>query len=124
MLFVRGSEGVNTAVNFYTKALSLPLLRHTETFAELSTGPNSPVRLSIQSTDVESRLSSSYSPFLTFNVLDMDTAVATAAQLGGHLDGPVKYPAHGKVATLRAPDGHMIGLYEPYDTLGQTSGLG
>lgn len=22
-------------------------------------------------------------------------------------------PAHGKVAALRAPDGHMIGLYEP-----------
>ena len=26
---------------------------------------------------------------------------------------PSADPAHGKVAALRSPDGHMIGLYEP-----------
>ena len=43
----------------------------------------------------------------------MDTTVARCLQLGGHLDGPIQYPAHGKVATVKSPDGHMIGLYEP-----------
>lgn len=33
--------------------------------------------------------------------------------MGAHLDGPIQYPAHGKVASLRSPDGHMIGIYEP-----------
>ena len=36
LLFVQGGDGVNTALSFYTKALSLPLRRHTEPFAELS----------------------------------------------------------------------------------------
>ena len=54
-----------------------------------------------------------YSPFLSLDVDDMDTAVAICAQMGANLDGPVRYPAHGKDATLRALDGHMIGLYKP-----------
>ena len=37
--------------------------------------------------------------------------------MGASLDGPIKYPEHGKVASLRAPDGHMIGLYEPSDPI-------
>jgi len=43
----------------------------------------------------------------------MDSVIATSVQMGGNLDGPIQYPAHGKVATMRTPDGHMIGLYEP-----------
>jgi predicted enzyme related to lactoylglutathione lyase len=50
---------------------------------------------------------------LNFEVDDMDTTVAKCVQMGGNLDGPIQYPAHGKVAVLRSPDGHMIGLYEP-----------
>ena len=29
------------------------------------------------------------------------------------LHGPIKYPVQGKVAAVRAPDGHMLGLFEP-----------
>ena len=43
----------------------------------------------------------------------MDATSAKCVQLGGQLDGPIQYPAHGKVAALRTPDGHMIGLQEP-----------
>jgi len=31
----------------------------------------------------------------------------------GNLDGPIKYPEHGKIASIRGPDGCMIGLFEP-----------
>ena len=69
--------------------------------------------LSIKSVESEAQLGVGYSPFLSFDVDDMDGTVARCAQMGAHLDGPIQYPAHGKVATLRAPDGQMIGLYEP-----------
>lgn len=117
---VRGSTGVATAVNFYQNALGLAVIRHTDEWAELtcpmgSTALKSPVQfhLSIQAVDSEAQLGVGYSPFLSFDVNDMDSTIARCVQMGGHLDGPIQYPAHGKVAALRAPDGHMIGLYEP-----------
>ena len=69
--------------------------------------------LSIQSVESEAQLSVGYSPFLNFNVDDMDMIVARCVQMGANLDGPIQYPAMGKVAALRTPDGNMIGLYEP-----------
>jgi hypothetical protein len=33
-------------------------------------------------------------------------------QTGGSMDGPMKFPAHGKIASIRSPDGQMIGLFE------------
>ena len=43
----------------------------------------------------------------------MDSTIVQLIQMGASLDGAIKYEVHGKVAALRAPDGHMIGLYEP-----------
>ena len=40
-----------------------------------------------------------YSPFLHFDVDDMDTTIVRCLSLGATLDGPIKYPAHGKVCT-------------------------
>ncbi|CAN0411032.1 unnamed protein product, partial [Scytosiphon promiscuus] len=50
---------------------------------------------------------------LCFDVPRMDHAVQRALGLGGHLDGPIKYPAHGTMASIRSPDGHMVGLFQP-----------
>mmetsp|Transcript_15868 Transcript_15868/g.29952 ORF Transcript_15868/g.29952 Transcript_15868/m.29952 type:complete len:148 (-) Transcript_15868:106-549(-) len=127
LLMVRGSQGVAQSVNFYQSALGMTVLRHTDDWAELVCGMASSAsadtdptttaaanfRLSIKSVESEAHLSVGYSPFLSFDVDDMDQTVARCAQMGAHLDGPIQYPAHGKVATIRAPDGHMIGLYEP-----------
>ena len=125
---VRGSEKVAQSVNFYQNALGMHVIRHTDDWAELacpvatvtSADASNPMhnasasfRLSIKAVESEAQLSAGYSPILTFDVDDMDGTVARCAQMGAHLDGPIQYPAHGKVATLRAPDGHMIGLYEP-----------
>jgi len=39
--------------------------------------------------------------------------VARCLALGAVLDGPIKYQPQGsRVAALRAPDGHMLGLVE------------
>lgn len=135
VLMVRGAEGVASSVNFYQNGLGLSVVRHTDDWAELMCGvatadpaasnagtgtgtaggapPPAAFRLSIKAVESEAQLSVGYSPFLSFDVDDMDGAVARCAQLGGKLDGPIQYPAHGKVAALRAPDGHMISLYEP-----------
>lgn len=62
-------------------------------------GPlNNGFRLSIKAVDSEAHLSTGYSPFLNFEVEDMNAAVANCVQLGGQLDGPIQYPSHGKVS--------------------------
>ena len=114
ILMVRGTEGLERSISFYQQALGLTILRQTEEWAELS--DNTYFRMTIKSVYNESQLCSGYSPFLNFNVMDMDGTISKCVQMGGHLDGPIQYPAHGKTAVLRTPDGHMIGLHEPIDT--------
>lgn len=138
LLMVRGSNGVAAAVNFYQNGLGMNIVRHTDEWAELqcpvgkpsayssgntsdsksqpqfkNNNNNNNFHLAIQACESEALLGVGYSPFLNFDVDDMDSTVARCVQMGAHLDGPIQYPAHGKVAALRAPDGHMIGLYEP-----------
>jgi hypothetical protein len=60
----------------------------------------------------EAQCSPGYSPFLTFQVDDMDSAIPRLLGLGAVLDGAVIYNAYGKTAAVRTPDGHMLGLYE------------
>ena len=103
--------GIAKATEFYHSGLGLPIVRMTEDWAELNGGNN--VQISLQGVTSESQVSTGYSPLLNFQVTDMDATISKCVQLGGHLDGPIQYPAHGKVAALRTPDGHMIGLHEP-----------
>jgi catechol 2,3-dioxygenase-like lactoylglutathione lyase family enzyme len=108
---VRGSEGVSRAVDFYHNALGLAIVRHTDEWAELACGKAFSIHL--QAVSSEAQLCTAYSPLLTFEVNDFDSIIQKCAQMGAHLDGPIQYPAHGKVASLRSPDGHMLGIYEP-----------
>ena len=111
VLNVRGTPGLEKAVQFYHEALGLPVLRVTDEWAELRMGDSV---LNLQSITVdEAQLSTGYSPILTFTVDNLDQRIAQCIELGAHLDGPIQYPAHGKVALLRSPDHHMIGMYEP-----------
>jgi hypothetical protein len=62
----------------------------------------------------------------------MEKSITDAIALGASLDGPIKYPTHGKVsflhylsaqlshhmtflqfAAIRSFDGHMFGLFQP-----------
>jgi hypothetical protein len=135
ILTVRGSEGVASAVEFYHKCIGLQVWRVTDDWAELVTPiatNNKPtsnkntdnmnvddigrIIINIQAVHTtESQLSVGYSPIITFQVDHgtMDSTITSCVQSGAHLDGPIQYPAYGKVAALRSPQGHMIGLYEP-----------
>ena len=105
-----GGEGLMKATEFYSKAVGLTLMRGTEDWAELTDGS---IRLHLSATSTESQLATGNSPMLTFQVQDMNQRVAACVQAGAHLDGSIQYPAHGKVAAMRTPEGIMIGLYEP-----------
>jgi len=143
----RSSDGLGKAVDFYHRAVGLPLLRATDDWAEFDIGggngggsdtasgsgvasTSTTTTLTLQAVDTESQLTTGYSPILTFALRGdsgsnnddddgsasrkgMDETVAACVQAGAHLDGPIQYHAHGKIAALRSPDGHMIGLYEP-----------
>ena len=122
VLFVRkgGGEGLTKAVEFYHSALGLQVIRVTEDWAELQPPPTTSLgimndgwTLSLQAVTTEPQVSTGYSPLLQFEITDMAMTITKCIQMGAHLDGPIQYPAHGKVAALRTPDGHMIGLYEP-----------
>lgn len=110
VLTVRNVESIAASVKFYHEAIGLPVLRITEDWAELKASDNQ--TLTLQLAKDEAQLSVGYSPWLTFTVHSMDEQITKCIQHGAHLDGPIQYPAHGKVALLRSPDGHMIGLYE------------
>jgi hypothetical protein len=71
------------------------------------------LRRYIKAVEGEAHLSTGYSPILSFTVCDMDVTVNNLLRLGAVMDGPIKYPVQGKVAAFRAPDGHMLGLFEP-----------
>lgn len=68
--------------------------------------------LLVHPTCSESQCSTGYSPFLTFEIEDMDKTIPQLIQQGAVLDGAIRYEAYGKVAAVRSPDGHMIGLVE------------
>ena len=112
---------VPLAAAFYERALGLRVTVCTETYAELasespsdSTASNAPIgaSLALQRADAESQLTPGYSPITHFEVDDIQARVNAALSLGGRLDGKIQYETHGAVAAVRAPDGHMIGMYE------------
>jgi catechol 2,3-dioxygenase-like lactoylglutathione lyase family enzyme len=125
VLMVRGQAGLASAVEFYHLGLGLPVLRFTDEWAELLAVPTShhhrhdssaaeaAVTLALQATNIEAQLSIGYSPWITFEVTNMEERIAACTQAGAHLDGPLQHQAHGTVALLRTPDNHMIGLYQP-----------
>ncbi|KAI9914188.1 hypothetical protein PsorP6_006250 [Peronosclerospora sorghi] len=99
---------------FYQEGLGLKLLRFSDTFAEFYTQTGVPLCVTLaQSNDFPTACSGGYSPFLNFDIPDLSDAVPRLLMLGAIMYVPIKYPAHGKTAALRSPDGVMIGLYEP-----------
>jgi predicted enzyme related to lactoylglutathione lyase len=120
VLTVRGADGLSSAVEFYHQAIGLRVLRVTDDWAELvaSSSTSNSTKLCLQVvTNSESQLSTGYSPMITFDINDLPETVTRCLQAGAHLDGPIQFPAHGAVASLRTPHGHMIGLYEPNDDI-------
>lgn len=111
---------VPAAAKFYREGLGLVVNVCTERWAELGDArPTSdassppPTVIALKAVDSEAQRSTGYSPVLNFTVGDLDATVNNLLRAGAVLDGPIRYPPRGKVAALRAPDGHMLGLFEP-----------
>lgn len=58
--------------------------------------PAEPPNLSVSFCS-EAHCTTGYSPFLHFDVDDLDDTVRRLLSFGALLDGPIKYPTHGKV---------------------------
>jgi predicted enzyme related to lactoylglutathione lyase len=118
-LFVKD---VSSSVSFYHKGLGLSIVGLNDHWAELAANVNTPQGsslkipcLAIKKVDSDAVSRAGYSPFLCFDVMDLNSTVGSLISLGGELDGPIKHPVFGKFAVIRSPDGHMIGLYEEAD---------
>ena len=100
---------VPAAARFYAEGLGLRVRNLSPTWAEVETGGT---RITLRAGTSEAVMSTGYSPMLAFDVRDLDGAVQRLLRLGARLDGPIRYPEHGKAASMRGPDGHMLSLYE------------
>ena len=106
-----------TVTRFLEKALSLPL--HTESEGHATFVANGSTRLDLVG-DFDAApagpdgagVGVGASPTLVFTVQDMDSCVPFCISHGASMSSPIKFPAHGKVATVEV-EGVMIGLYEP-----------
>ena len=119
---------VPAAAKFYRDGLGLVVNVCTGRWAELGNAASATVAtpvasgfapsapetvIALKHVDSEAHRATGYSPILSFTVSDLDQTVNNLLRAGASLDGPILYPPRGKVAALRAPDGHMLGLFEP-----------
>ncbi|KAK1420219.1 hypothetical protein QVD17_21633 [Tagetes erecta] len=103
-------KDVPKAARFYKQGLDFTINVCTLRWAELESGP---LKLALMHSSSEVAGQKGYSSLLSFTVTDINKSVSKLMALGAELDGPIKYEVHGKVASMRCIDGHMLGLYEP-----------
>lgn len=63
----------------------------------------------------EAQNTTGYSPFMAFQVTELQETLQRIIPMGAEMDGPIRFVAAGKVAAIRNPDGHMMTLFEPSD---------
>ncbi|XP_078427965.1 uncharacterized protein LOC144700419 [Wolffia australiana] len=103
-------KDVPTAARFYSEGLGFSVDVCTLRWAELQSGP---LKLALMQSTRDLPTQTGYSSMLSFTVADVSGTVAKLMALGAELDGPIKHEIHGKVASMRCLDGHVLGLYEP-----------
>jgi hypothetical protein len=104
----------SVTAEFLKSVVGLTQNYQTESMVELnspsiSSGPP----IIIKASSNVATLATGYSPILNFDIANMETSITKAIELGGMLDGTIKYKSFGKIAAVRSPDGHVIGLFEP-----------
>jgi catechol 2,3-dioxygenase-like lactoylglutathione lyase family enzyme len=95
---------------FYRDGLGLAVRASEATYARVAASDT--LDLELAAATSEAQTCAGYSPFLTFEVDDMDTCVPRLLTLGAVLDGAVNYKPYGRTAAVRTLDGHMVGLFE------------
>eukprot|EP00924_Labyrinthula_sp_SR-Ha-C_P011201 maker-scaffold_48-snap-gene-0.38-mRNA-1 protein AED:0.42 eAED:0.42 QI:125/0.66/0.75/1/0/0/4/18/97 len=86
VLLVRDIE---TSIKFYNGLLNIPVQTVSDKISEASVG---------------------YSPFISFDVENINEIIPQAIQQGANLDGPIQHNLSSTSAVLRSPDGHIIAL--------------
>jgi catechol 2,3-dioxygenase-like lactoylglutathione lyase family enzyme len=87
---------VQQSAKFYNEALGVPILASTENWIEFGEESKRPWFV-LKLVDNESQTRAGYSPFLSFDVDDLDTIVSRSLMAGAVLDGPIKRPVFGSV---------------------------
>ncbi|KAG2277560.1 hypothetical protein Bca52824_060115 [Brassica carinata] len=120
-------KDVPKAARFYAQGLDFSVNVVTLRWAELQSGP---LKLALMQSPSDHVVSEKgYSSLLSFTVTDINTSISKLMELGGELDGSIKYEVDGKVKKQAATififpanaqisytlclDGHVLGLYEP-----------
>lgn len=101
---------VPRAARFYSQGLDFTVNVCTLRWAELQSGS---LKLALMQSNSDFVPQKGYSSLLSFTVTDINSTVTKLMALGAEMDGSIKFEFHGKVAAIRCPDGHMLGLYEP-----------
>lgn len=99
---------VPAAVKFYTEGLGLGLKMASPNWAELDADGTT---IALHAAGGEMPTGSS--PILSFHVSDLEATMKALEAHGAQLEGRVREPAFGKVAAMRAPDGHLLSLLQP-----------
>jgi hypothetical protein len=108
LLLVRN---VPSTVEFFgPSGLGLPILSTSDKYAELEATESTV--LAVKEVLREADLCKGYSPFLCFDVDDLDMLIPNLVMKGASLDGGIKHEPEGKFALLRSPDGVFVGLRE------------
>lgn len=126
------TRDVPAGVQFFGEGVGLALRLETDGYAELELSPPLAASasasesataamalplpgpaLALQGVEREADCSTGYSPIIQIDVEDLDAVIARVLMQGGRLDGAISHHVHGKAASVRSPDGHMVGLFEP-----------
>ncbi|CAA6671583.1 unnamed protein product [Spirodela intermedia] len=103
-------KDVPKAARFYSEGLDFSVNVCTLRWAELQSGQ---LKLALMQSSRDLPMQNGYSSMLSFTVADVNSTVTKLMALGAELDGPIKHEIHGKIASMRCIDGHVLGLYEP-----------
>lgn len=96
------------SMRFWSDGVGLQIVQQTREWASLDDG-----NLELQQTSSVAACVTGYTPLIRVHVTDVDESVRACVALGGVMDGPIRRPLYGMAAaSIRAPDGHMIGLVE------------
>ena len=98
---------------FFSEAIGMRVQHKSDNSVELFQKDGLGPPIIVMQAQNAASLSGGYSPLMNFDIDDMDRTVMNAIDKGAILDGPIKYTTYGKIAALRSPDGHMIGIFEP-----------
>ena len=110
---------IDRAVEFYGRGLGLRILEHHEHWAQAQLGDQTfwSIKVDPGSDDVVTRdYKRHWTPVhLDFVVEDIDMAVKSALDAGGHLDHAIKRnPARADVANLSDPSGNGVDLVQKH----------